>query len=149
MVIRRGELWWADLDTPIGLTPDFRRPVLVVQSDAFNHSGIASTIIVPLTTNIQRADAPGNVLIRARETGLRMDSVVNVSQPVAVDRRALVERIGTVNGATMASVARGLRLVLDTWVVTPVAITRDDARRGMSATPTCVFALGHREARHR
>ena len=113
MVIRRGELWWADLDTPIGSAPGFRRPVLVVQSDAFNQSRIASTVIVPLTTNIQRADAPGNVLIRARDTGLRKDSVVNVSQPVAVDRTALVKRIGTVNGRTMASVARGLRLVLD------------------------------------
>ncbi|CAN5900529.1 type II toxin-antitoxin system PemK/MazF family toxin [soil metagenome] len=112
MVIRRGELWWADLDTPIG-SPGFRRPVLVVQSDAFNQSTIASTVLVPLTTNIQRADAPGNVLIRARDTGLRRDSVVNVSQPVAVDRRALFERIGAVDGITMASIARGLRLVLD------------------------------------
>ena len=113
MVIRRGELWWADLDAPIGSAPGFRRPVLVVQSDAFNQSTIASTVIVPLTTNIQRADAPGNVLIRARKTGLGKDSVVNVSQPVAVDRRALVERIGAVDGAIMTSVARGLRLVLD------------------------------------
>ncbi|MES2176716.1 MAG: type II toxin-antitoxin system PemK/MazF family toxin [Gemmatimonadota bacterium] len=113
MVIRRGELWWADLDAPVGAAPGFRRPVLVVQSDGFNHSRIASTVIVPLTTNIQRADAPGNVLIRARDSALEKDSVVNVSQPIAVDRRALIKRIGAVDGATMTAVARGLRLVLD------------------------------------
>lgn len=113
MVIRRGELWWADLDTPIGAAPGFRRPVLIVQSDGFNQSRIATTVVLPLTTNIQRADAPGNVLIRARDSALRKDSVVNVSQPVAVDRRALIERIGTVDGTVMESVARGLRLVLD------------------------------------
>ena len=113
MVIRRGELWWADLDTPVGAAPGFRRPVLVVQSDGFNESRIATAVIVPLTTNIQRAGAPGNVLIRARDSALQKDSVVNVSQPLAVDRRTLIKRIGAVDGTIMAAVSRGLRLVLD------------------------------------
>lgn len=113
MVIRRGQLWWADLPEPGGSEPGYRRPVIVVQSDALNWSRIPTVIVVGVTTNLRLLNAPGNVLLRARESGLPQDSVANVSQVVTIDERFLLERIVTVDGTIMASVARGLRLVLD------------------------------------
>ena len=113
MVIRRGQLWWADLPEPRGSEPGYRRPVIVVQSDALNWSRIPTVIVVGVTTNLRLLGAPGNVLLRARESGLPQDSVANVSQVVTIDQRFLLDRIGAVDGTIMASVARGLRLVLD------------------------------------
>ena len=113
MVIQRGQLWWADLPAPRGSEPGYRRPVLVVQSNALNQSRLPTVIAVGVTTNLRLLDAPGNVLLRARESGLPQDSVANVSQVVTIDRRFLLDRIGAVDGTIMASVARGLRLVLD------------------------------------
>lgn len=112
MVIHRGEIWWAELDEPRGSEPGFRRPVLVVQSDAFNRSRIATVIAIVLTSNLRLADAPGNVLVAARESGLRKDSVANVSQVVTLDRDTLAERASRVDSATMRSVDRGIRLAL-------------------------------------
>ena len=86
MVIFQGEVWWADLPPPTGSGPGFRRPVVVVQADALNRSRLATVVCVPLTSNVKWADAPGNVLLRARTTGLPKDSVANVSQVVALDR---------------------------------------------------------------
>ena len=112
-MIQRGQLWWADLPEPRGSEPGCRRPVVVVQSDALNHRRIPTVIVVGVSTNLRLLDAPGNVLLRARESGLPRDSVANVSQVVTIDQRFLRERIGAVDGTIMASVARGLRLVLD------------------------------------
>jgi mRNA interferase MazF len=113
VVIQRGQLWWADLPEPRGSEPCYRRPVIVVQSDALNWCRVPTVIVVGVTTNLRLLDAPGSVLLRARESGLPHDSVANVSQVVTVDQRFLLERIGAVDGAIMASVARGLRLALD------------------------------------
>ena len=112
MVIQRGEVWWADLGEPAGSEPGFRRPLLIVQHDAFNRSRIATTIAVVLTSNLRLLDAPGNVLVPKRESGLPKDSVANVSQVVTVDRTDLTERAGKVTGEILDAVAAGLRLVL-------------------------------------
>jgi len=94
MVISQGEVWWADLPAPVGSGPGFRRPVIVVQSDALNRSRIATTVCVPLTSNLNWGLAPGNVRLSARLTGLPKDSVANVSQIVTVDKDLLTERVG-------------------------------------------------------
>jgi mRNA interferase MazF len=111
-VIQRGEIWWADLGDPGGAGPGYRRPVLVVQADAFNRSRIATVIAVVLTSNLRLVEAPGNVLLAARESGLPRDSVANVSQVVTLDRAELVERAGRLSPRLMARVDGGLRLVL-------------------------------------
>ena len=111
-MIRRGDVWWADLEEPVGSSPGFRRPLVVVQSDAFNRSRIQTVIAVVLTPNFRLLDAPGNVLVSSRQTGLPKDSVANVSQVVTVDREVLTERIGSLDSPTMTAIARGLRLVL-------------------------------------
>ena len=112
MVIAQGEIWWADLADPIGSAPGYRRPVLVVQGDALNASRIATALCVPLNSNLKWAEAPGNVLLLARETGLDRDSVANVSLLVAVDKVQLDERIGQVARRTLERVLAGIDLVL-------------------------------------
>ncbi len=89
--MQRGEIWWADLPTPVASEPGYRRPVLIVQSDEFNCSRIRTVIAAVLTTNLRLADAPGNILITTDETGLPQDSIVNVSQVITVDRSFLTE----------------------------------------------------------
>ena len=110
--MERGEIWWAGLARPHASEPGHRRPVLIVQSDDFNRSAIATTVVVAITTNMALAFAPGNVVCRPKSTGLPRPSVINVSQVATVDRRALKERIGRVPEPLMQQVDDGLRLVL-------------------------------------
>ena len=112
MVISQGDVCWASLADPTGSGPGFRRPVVVVQGDAFNASRLATTVVVPLTSNLRWAAAPGNVLLPATRTGLPKDSVANVSQFVAVDRSLLTERAGHLDDTDLALVLAGLDLVL-------------------------------------
>lgn len=105
-------MWWADRDEPRGSAPGFRRPVVIVQSDAFNASRIPTVIVVVITSNLRLLDAPGNVLLPARMAGLPRDSVANVSQVVTLDREMLAVRSGTLDSATMTAIGRGLRLTL-------------------------------------
>lgn len=107
-----GQIWWADLDLPVGSAPGYRRPVLVVSSDRFNRSRIATVIAVVVTTNLRLAAAPGNVRLAAHDSGLGEDSVVNVSQIVTLDRTQLTDRVGTADADTLRQVDAGLRLVL-------------------------------------
>ena len=112
-MIQRGEIWWADLEDPRGSGPGFRRPVVVVQSDAFNRSRIGTVVVVAITSNLRLLDAPGNVLLPARTAVLPRDSVANVSQVVTVDREVLTERVSQLDAATMMAIGRGIRVVLD------------------------------------
>ncbi len=112
MVISQGEVWWADLGAPRGSEPGFRRPVVVVQCDAFNRSRIATVVCVPLTSNTRWADAPGNVLLKARATGLDRDSVANVSQVITLDRLVLTERVGKVSQERLKAILNGIDIVL-------------------------------------
>jgi mRNA interferase MazF len=112
VVIAQGEVWWADLGEPIGSEPGFRRPVLVVQGDSLNRSRIATAVCVPLTSNLKWGDAPGNVVLRAKSTGLPKDSVANISQIVALDKAALTERVGRISKQQLQLVFAGLDIVL-------------------------------------
>lgn len=112
MVIRRGEIWWASLPEPVGSEPGYRRPVLVVQSDEFNQSRIATVIALSITSNVRLAQAPGNVLLPRKATGLSKDSVANISQIVTVDKSLLDERISTLPVKLLKQVEDGLRMVL-------------------------------------
>ena len=111
-MIAPGEVWWADLDEPSGSEPGFRRPVVVVQGDAFNRSRIATVVCVALTSNLRWADAPGNVPLTARITGLPKDSVANVSQLVTLDREALTERAGVLPAKKLELLLLGIDIVL-------------------------------------
>jgi mRNA interferase MazF len=112
MVVAQGDVCWADLREQVGSGPGFRRPVVVVQGDALNRSKLATVVCVPLTSNLKWADAPGNVLLRARATGLPKDSVANVSQVVSLDRSVLTERVGHVSRTQLALLLAGIDVVL-------------------------------------
>jgi mRNA interferase MazF len=113
MVVERGEVWWAHLDEPVGSEPGYRRPMLIVQADAFNRSRLHTTVAVALTSNLRLIDAPGNVLVPKTASGLPKDSVANVSQVVTLDRDFLAERTGKLPARLRAAVDAGLKLVLD------------------------------------
>lgn len=110
--IHRGEIWWADLAEPRRSEPGYRRPVLVIQADPFNRSRIQTAVVAVITGNLELAEAPGNVLLPARSSGLRRDSVVNVSQLLTLDRAFLTEHAGTLTPRLQRAVDEGLRMVL-------------------------------------
>ena len=112
MVIAQGEVWWADLPVPQGSGPGYRRPVAIVQGDALNRSRIATAVCVPLTSNLRWANAPGNVALPPRATGLPKESVANVSQIVALDRDLLTERVGRLPRAKLELILAGIDVVL-------------------------------------
>lgn len=112
MVTNRGEIWWANLPEPTGSGPGFRRPVLIIQSDKFNHSKINTVVILIISSNLRLAEADGNVLITAKQSGLSKDSVINVSQIFTIDESLLDEYVETLSEWKMEQVDKGLRLVL-------------------------------------
>jgi len=111
-VVARADVWWIDFGVPIGSEPGYRRPALIVSSDRFNRSRLATVIVSAITSNIRLALAPGNVTLPNGAAGLEKDSVVNVSQTLVVDRRRLFRRSGALEGTTMRDVDAGLRLIL-------------------------------------
>lgn len=108
----RGEIWWANLPTPIGSEPGYRRPVLIIQADKFTQSTIRTVIVAILTSNVRLSEAPGNVLIPKSISGLEKDSVVNVSQLYTADKSFLTDRIGFINASTQQKVNDGLTAIL-------------------------------------
>lgn len=110
--IAQGEVWWAELSAPAGSAPGFRRPIVVVQGNSFNRSRLATVVCVPLTSNLRWADAPGNVLLPARGSGLPKDSVANVSQIVTLDRDALTERVAKLPPKRLAQILSGIDIML-------------------------------------
>jgi mRNA interferase MazF len=108
----QGEIVWADLGEPRGSETGYHRPVLVIQSDAINRSRIATVICIPLTSNLRLARMPGNLLLKASETGLDRDCVANVSLIAAIDRDMIDERVGTVSEKRVQAVFVGLDILL-------------------------------------
>ena len=111
-MIGRGEIWWASLPTPIASESGYRRPLLVVQSNDFNQSRITTVIAVVISSNLRLADAPGNVLLSKKESGLPKKSVVNVSQLITVDKSFFTEKLGSIGILKLKEVEAGVRLVL-------------------------------------
>ena len=110
-VVTRGEIWWIDFGEPTGSAPGYRRPAVVVSSDRFNRSRIATVVVAAITSNLRLGEAPGNV--RLPDGLLPKPSVVNVSQLFTLDRRLLERRIATLPVAERRAVDDGLRLVLE------------------------------------
>jgi mRNA interferase MazF len=112
VVISQGDIWWADVPEPTGSRPGYRRPVVIVQADAFNRSAIRTVVCVAMTSNLKLANAPGNVLLRAREAGVPRPSVANVSQLMTLDQDSLTERIGTLSHARLDLILSGIDVIL-------------------------------------
>ena len=110
--MKRGEIWWASLTDPLDSGPGYRRPVLVIQSNAFNESNIKTVIVAVVTSNLRLATAPGNVRLPKRKSKLKKDSVVNVSQIITIDKSCLTERMATLPQNLLLEIEVGLRLVV-------------------------------------
>jgi len=108
----RGELWWADFGIPFGSEPGYKRPVLIIQNDFFNNSKINTTIVIPLTSNLLFADAPGNILITKRESKLKKDSVITISQIEVMDRKRLIEKITKLDRTIIEKVENNILFIL-------------------------------------
>ena len=109
-MVARGEVWWVDLAEPIGSSPGYRRPAVVVSSERFNRSRLATVIVATVTSNLRLATAPGNVLLPADL--LPKPSVVNVTPLLAVDRSLLDAQLAVVPSVEVREIDRGLALVL-------------------------------------
>jgi len=112
VVVAQGDVFWADLPVPVGSEAGFRRPVVVVQGEAFNRSSISTVICVPITSNLRWAEAPGNVQLPKRSTGLGKDSVANVSQIITIDRELLARRVGRISRRQLELILSGIDIVL-------------------------------------
>jgi mRNA interferase MazF len=113
MVINQGDIYWIELDEPEGSGQGYRHPHVIVQNNLFNCSQIRTVLVCPLTTNLKRANAPGNVLLDKKESNLSRQSVVNVTQVFTVDKSQLDEYVGSLSPRRMAEILNGIKLVLD------------------------------------
>jgi len=111
--MHRGDIWWADLPDPNGSSAGYRRPVVIVQADAFTTSRIATVIVAAITSNLRLATVPGNIFLAAGESSLPRDSVINVSQLITLDKTILDTYVGRITTKTLAQLDDGIRLVLD------------------------------------
>ncbi len=111
--MKLGEIWWVNLPTPSKSESGFRRPVLIIQNNSFNISKINTIICVIITSNIELAKAPGNIILDKSESKLPKKSVVNVSQILTLDKRFLSKYISTLNSKILNKVESGIKLVLD------------------------------------
>jgi len=112
MVIRQGDIYWVDLAEPVGSEPGYRRPYVVVQNNVFNQSRINTVVLCILTSNLQRAKSPGNLLLAAGEGGIPKASVVNISQLFTVDKAFLVEYCGSLSAKRVAEIISGIQLLI-------------------------------------
>ena len=113
MVIKQGDIFWVELEEPSGSEPGYSHPHVVVQNNVFNASKINTVIVCALTSNLKRAQAPGNVLLEQNEGNLPKQSVVLVSQIFTVDKSQLGEFIGRLSEHRVRQILEGLYLLTD------------------------------------
>jgi mRNA interferase MazF len=113
MVIEQGGIYWIDLGNPSGSSPGYRHPHVVIQNNIFNQSRINTVVVCVITSNLKRAEAPGNVLLDEGEGNLPKQSVVNVSQIFTVDKNDLEEKIGKLSRKRINELLAGVQLVLE------------------------------------
>src|SRR4051812_22335059 len=112
MVIAQGDIYWLDLDEPLGSEPGYRHPFVVIQNDAFNRSRIGTVVVCALTSNLKLAAAPGNVLLNKKEGNLSKASVANISQVMTVDKIELGEKIGQLSRKRIEEIVAGFELLI-------------------------------------
>lgn len=113
MVIKQGEIYWIDLGEPRGSEPAFRHPHIVIQNNLFNSSKLNTVVVCTLTSNLKRADAPGNVLLQKGEANLPKQSVVNITQIFTVNKSDLDDKIGKVSGTRFDEILHGIKLLTE------------------------------------
>lgn len=112
-MINQGDIFWVNLGEPSGSEPSYRHPHVVIQNNVFNRSRISTVVVCTLTSNLRRANAPGNVLLEAGEANLPEQSVVNVSQIFTVSKNQLQEKIGTLFAERVRQILDGVQLLTE------------------------------------
>ena len=103
IVVKRGEIWIANLNPTRGSEQAGIRPVLIFQNDLLNkHTN--TVLVIPLTTNLKRASLPSSVLISKAEGGLAQDSVALGHQFRVIDKTRLKHKLGKVGQQTIATI---------------------------------------------
>ena len=113
MTIEQGDIYWVELGIPKGSEPGYRHPHVIIQNNVFNASRINTVVVCALTSNLKRAEAPGNVLLQKGEGNLKKASVVNISQIITVNKSDLVEKIGSLSSATIEKIIEGVKLLVE------------------------------------
>lgn len=116
-MVKQGEIYWVDLGEPSGSEPGFRHPHIVLQNDVFNASMISTVVVCSLTSNLRRAQSPGNVLLKKGEANLPKASVVNISQIYTVNKHDLQDRIGRVSVERIQEIIAGVNLLVERKVL--------------------------------
>ena len=111
--MEKGDIWWASLDEPMGSEPGYHRPIVVISSNDFNQSKIKTVIVAIITSNLRLADAPGNIILSKKSTGLDRDSVLNISQLITLDKSFLTKRIGKLSNTQLNFLDDSIKLVLN------------------------------------
>jgi mRNA interferase MazF len=112
MVITQGDIFWVDVGEPSGSEMAYRHPHLIIQNNVFNRSRISTVAVCSLTSNLRRAESPGNVLLEKGEANLPKASVINVTQIFTVDKRDLLEKIGSISSERLRQVLEGIGLLI-------------------------------------
>ena len=112
-MIKQGDIYWLKLKAPRGSEPGFRHPHVVIQNDVFNASRINTVVVCALTSNLKRAQAPGNVILNKREANLEKRSVVNISQVVTINKSDLTEKIGSLSPEKTKAILDGIKLLIE------------------------------------
>ncbi|KAB2829489.1 MAG: type II toxin-antitoxin system PemK/MazF family toxin [Candidatus Dadabacteria bacterium] len=112
MDIKQGDIFWIDLGMPEGSEPGYKHPHVVIQNNVFNQSRINTVVVCALTSNLKIANAPGNVLLKKGEGGLKKDSVVNISQIITVDKADLLEKTGSLPAPKIIKIIEGIKLLI-------------------------------------
>ena len=112
MVVERGQIWWADLPEPKGSSPGYQHPLVIIQSDDFNSTKLNTVIGAVITSNLDLAEMPGNVLLKKEQSELPQDSVINVTQLITIDKSELLEYVAMLSERKLRQIEKGLRLVL-------------------------------------
>jgi mRNA interferase MazF len=113
MVMIKGEIWWAKLPSPRGSEPGKTRPVLVIPGDNFNRSSISTIICAVITSNINIASAPANILIEKADSGLEKTSVINFFQIITLDRLFFTQFISMLPKSFISKVDKSIKIIFD------------------------------------
>ena len=109
--IKQGDVFWIEADSSRGSIPGSPHPHVVVQDDLFNRSRISTVIVCALTSNLNRATEPGNILLEPGEGNIEKQSVVVVSQVSSVYKTRLGAHIGTLSGERIEQILAGMRFL--------------------------------------
>ena len=113
MEIKQGDIFWIDLGVPHGSGQGYKHPHVIAQNNIFNLSRINTVVVCAVTSNLRLSKAPGNILLKKGEGGLKKDSVINISQIITVDKADLVEKIGRLSPARIKQMVDGIKLLVE------------------------------------